>query len=220
MTALNFVVTGARPDPSALAPTLRVTLGISGAPDQRVQSILLRCQIRIEPARRRYDEDEQARLVDVFGAPHRWSDTLNPFVLTHVTMPVRGFTGGTEVQMPVELSYDLEVAAGKYLHALRDGEIPLLFLFSGTVWLRGPDGLGVEQIPWDREARYGLPVAVWTEVIDAHHPGTGWLRLRRDTIDALQEYKARHMLPTFDDVVVRLLADVELPVGPPPGTRS
>jgi hypothetical protein len=211
MSALTFAVTAARPDPSALAPTLWVDLGISGPPDQRVQSILLRCQIRIEPELRRYDADEQARLLDVFGEPHRWSETLNPFLLTHVTVPVRGFTGSTEVQMPVELSYDLEVAAGKYLHALREGEVPLLFLFSGTVWLQGPAGLSIEQIPWDREARYGLPVAVWTALIDAHYPGTGWVRLNRDTIDALQAYKARHMLPTFDDVVTRLLADAEIP---------
>jgi hypothetical protein len=78
VSALNFAVIGARPDPSALAPTLRVTLRITTAPQQQVQSILLRCQIRIEPERRRYDADEQARLLDVFGEPARWRDTLKP----------------------------------------------------------------------------------------------------------------------------------------------
>ena len=209
MSALDFAVTGARPDPSALAPTLKVGLRITAAPDQQVQSVLLRCQIRIEPERRRYDDDEQARLLDVFGEPHRWSETLTPFLLTHVTVPVGSFTGTTEIQMPVEVSYDLEVAAGKYLHALRDGEAPLVFLFSGTVFHRGPQGLSIEQIPWDREARYGLPVAVWTALIDGHYPGTGWLRLNRDTIDALQVYKAHHGLATWDDVVAHLLADVQ-----------
>ena len=209
MSALDFAVTGARPDPSALAPTLKVGLRITAAPDQQVQSVLLRCQIRIEPERRRYDDDEQARLLDVFGEPHRWSQTLTPFLLTHVTVPVGSFTGTTEIQMPVEVSYDLEVAAGKYLHALRDGEAPLVFLFSGTVFHRGPQGLSIEQIPWDREARYGLPVAVWTALIDGHYPGTGWLRLNRDTIDALQVYKAHQGLATWDDVVAHLLADVQ-----------
>jgi hypothetical protein len=209
MSALDFAVTGARPDPSALAPTLKVGLRITAAPDQQVQSVLLRCQIRIEPERRRYDDDEQARQLDVFGEPHRWSQTLTPFLLTHVTVPVGSFTGTTEIQMPVEVSYDLEVAAGKYLHALRDGEAPLVFLFSGTVFHRGPQGLSIEQIPWDREARYGLPVAVWTALIDGHYPGTGWLRLNRDTIDALQVYEAHHGLATWDDVVAHLLADVQ-----------
>ncbi|CAN5857107.1 DUF6084 family protein [soil metagenome] len=207
MSALAFAVTGARPDPSAVAPTLRFGLDIAVAPDQQVQSVLLRCQIRIEPAQRQYSDGEQARLVEVFGAPHRWSETLKPFLLTHVTLPVAGFTGSTEVALPAELSYDLEVGAGKYLHALREGAVPLLFLFSGTVFNRTPEGMQIEQIPWDREAQYDLPVSTWTAAMDAHYPGTGWLRLQRDTIDALQAYKARHALPTWDAALSHLLDD-------------
>lgn len=205
MSGLTFVVTGAEPDRTALAPTLQVTLAIDGDTERRVQSILLRCQIRIEPELRTYEPDEQAHLLDVFGEPERWSDTLTPFLLTHVTMPIGGFTGSTSVRMPVELSYDLEVASGKYLHALRHGAVPLLLLFSGTVFHQGPAGLQVEQIGWDSEARYNLPVAVWTAVIDSHYPGTSWLRLQRDTIDDLQAYKARHALPTWDAAVTALL---------------
>lgn len=211
MSAVGFEVTGARADPSGAGPTVRVGLRIAVAPEQRVQSILLHCQVRIEPERRRYDHDERARLVDLFGEPHRWSETLKPFLLTHVTLPVRGFTGSTVVDLPVELSYDLEVGAGKYLHALRDGMVPLVLLFSGTVFNHAPGGVQVEQIPWDREAQYDLPVSVWTAAIDTHHPGTGWLRLQRDTIDALQAYKAARGLPTWDDTVSHLLRDVEAP---------
>ncbi len=207
MSGVTFAVTGARADPAAAGPTVRVGLRISAPPRRRVQSILLRCQVRIEPERRRYDEGEQSRLIDVFGAPHRWSETLRSFLLTHVTLPVRGFTGSTDVDLPLELSYDLEVGAGKYLHAVRDGVVPLVLLFSGTVFHDAPGGVQVEQIPWDREAQYDLPVAVWTAAIDAHYPGTGWLRLRRDTIDALMAYKARAALPTWDDVVADLLRD-------------
>jgi hypothetical protein len=220
VSALRFAVTGAPTAPSARAPTVRVGLRITTAPEQQVQSILLRCQIRIEPERRRYDAFEQARLLDVFGEPERWRDTLKPFLLTHVTVPVRGFTGSTEIELPVELSYDLEVAAGKYLHGLRDGEAPLVFLFSGTVFNRGPDGLQVEQIPWDREARYGLPVAVWKAAIDALFPGAGWLRLDRHTIDALQQYKARHALPTWDAAVTQLLHDTAVVTPGPPETLT
>lgn len=207
MSGLEFAVTGARPDPSAAAPTLELGLRITAAPGQHVQSILLRCQVRVEPQRRRYDPGEQARLVELFGAPHRWSETLQAFPLTHVTLPVRGFTGSTEVTLPVEVSYDLEVAAGKYLHALRDGAVPLLLLFSGTVFNRAPNGMQVEQIPWDREASFDLPVPVWVATLDTHFPGTGWVRLQRDTIDALQAYKAHHALATWDDAVTHLLAE-------------
>lgn len=205
MSGLGFEVVEARADPSAAAPTLRVGVGITAPPDRQVQSILLRCQIRIEPERRTYDTATQARLVELFGQPHRWADTLRPFPLTHVTLPVRGFTGFCKTDMPVELSYDLEVAAGKYLHALRDGAVPLLFLFSGTVFHQTARGLQIEQIPWDREAQYDLPLETWTAAIDAHFPGTGWVRLQRDTIDLLHAYKTRRGLATWDGAVTALL---------------
>ena len=51
-----------------------------------------------------------------------------------------GFTGQHRVELPVPCTYDFEVAAAKYLHALDDGEIPLLFLFSGTVFAKGDGG--------------------------------------------------------------------------------
>ncbi|MGI8574337.1 MAG: DUF6084 family protein [Egibacteraceae bacterium] len=215
MSPLAFEVTGARVDQTALAPTLRFGLRID-APGRQIQSVLLRCQIRIEPERRAYDDSEEPHLLELFGEPHRWSETLQPFLLTHVTLPLAGFADGTDVDLPVELSYDLEVAAGKYLHALRGGEVPLLFLFSGSVFYRDGAGLQVEQIPWDLEARYRLPVSVWTALIDAHYPGTGWLRLDRDTIDALQDYKARHALPTWDAAVTRLLQDASVVMPGPP----
>ena len=205
MSGLAFEVVGARADPSAAAPTLRVGIRVAAPADRQVQSILLRCQIRIEPERRTYDAATQARLVELFGDPHRWADTLRPFPLAHVTLPVRGFTGEHEIDMPVELSYDLEVAVGKYLHALRDGTVPLLLLFSGTVFHQTARGLQVEQIPWDREAQHDLPVAVWRAAIDTHFPGTGWVRLQRDTIDRLHEYKTRHGLATWDEAMTALL---------------
>jgi hypothetical protein len=209
MSGLAFEITGARPDPQSLTPVLHFALRIAVDDGVVVQSAQLRCQIRIEPDRRRYDDREQALVADLFGDPQRWSDTLKPFLLTHVTLPVRGFAGSTEVDLPVEFSYDLEVAAGKYLHALRDGEVPLLFLFSGTLFLKTPQGLQVQQVPWDLEARYRLPVAVWDELMELHFPGTGWLRLRRETLDALQVYKTRNALATWDDVIRFLMSEHE-----------
>jgi hypothetical protein len=209
MSTLSFEAIGARPDRMALTPTLHLVVAISVAEDLEVQSILLRCQVRIEPDRRRYDAEDQHRLHDLFGEPERWGATLQAFPLAHVTLPVGGFTSDREIELPLELSYDLEVAAGKYLHALRDGEVPLLLLFSGTMFLRHGTGVRIEQIPWDREARYRLPVATWQELMDLHYPGTGWLRLRRETIDALQAYKTRHGLPTWDDTLTALVTERE-----------
>ncbi len=210
MNELEFTVTGATPSTAALVPTIVFDLRVTAPPDRAVQSMLLRCQIRVEPEQRPYSDEEQAALVGLFGEPRRWADTLRAFPLTHVTLPVRGFSGSTDVAMPVELSYDMEVAAGQYLHALRDGVAPLLFLFSGSVFLRGPDGVQVEQIPWDREARHALPVDVWRDVMDQHFPDSGWLRLRRDTLDALLAHRNRHALLGWDETVSHLLAQQEV----------
>lgn len=206
---LDFSVTGASAMPAALVPTIAFDLHVTAPPEQEVQSILLRCQVRVEPDRRRYDEQEQQALLGLFGEPHRYADTLQAFPLTHVTLPVRGFTGGTDVTLPVELSYDMEVATGQYLHALRDGVVPLVLLFSGSVFVRSGDGIRVEQIPWDREARHGLPVGVWREAMGRHFPDSGWLRLDRDTIDALVAHRNRHALLGWDETIAHLLAERE-----------
>jgi len=128
--------------------------------------------------------------------------------LTYVTQMVPGFSGSVEVDLPVPCSYDLEVATGKYFAGLEEGNVPLLLLFSGTVFSKGDTGFSVQQVPWDKEERYPLPVAVWREMMDLHFPGSGWLRLPTDTLDALGRFKSRHTLLSFDDAVQRLLKEV------------
>ena len=60
MFDLSFQVEGAEPERAAAAPLLRFRLGISerpalGVPPTPIQAVALNCQLRIEPARRRYD---------------------------------------------------------------------------------------------------------------------------------------------------------------------
>jgi len=112
----------------------------------------------------------------------------------------------TEVELPVPCTYDLEVASARYLQGLDDGTIPLLLLFSGTVFVATEQGFSVELVPWSAEASYRMPVAVWRELVDAHFPGSAWLRCSRETLDALSAYKARHALPTWDATLAELLA--------------
>jgi len=205
VSAIDFAVTDVQPKRHAAVPTLAATLHASVPAGEIVHSIALRCQLRIEPQRRRYAADEQAHLVDLFGETPRWGDTLKPFLWTHVTAMVPGFTRETDVELLIPCSYDFEVAASKYFHALGDGDVPLLFLFSGTVFAQGDGGLRVTQISWDREARWRLPVRLWRELMDLYFPNSGWLRLGRDTLDGLVRYKARHALPSWDDVIAALL---------------
>ena len=204
---LRFACTGARPEPFAAGPSLLFDLRIADDSGRRVHSVALRTQFRIEPRNRKYAPEEQARLVDLFGEPARWGETLNPLQLATVATMVPGFTGSTTVPLVVPLTYDLDIAATKYLHGLDGGDVPVLLLFSGTVFTGAPDRVQVELVPWHEEATFRLPVAVWRAAMDAHFPDAGWVRLRRDTLEALRAYRSERVLPTWDDTVERLLKE-------------
>jgi Family of unknown function (DUF6084) len=224
MAELAFGCTAAQSARYAATPTLTFTLQITEATGVPIHAIALRCQIRIEPHRRRYSADEARRLNDLFGDPSRWAETVKPIQLANVTAMVTGFTSLTEIELPVPVTYDLEVASGRYLQGLDDGTIPLLLLFSGTVFVANEDSYSVELIPWSSEASYRMPVSVWQDVVNDHFPGSGWLRCSRETLDALSAYKAEHALPTWDATLSALLAaanPADRPaVTPAPGTAT
>lgn len=205
---LSFVVLGAAAERHAAAPTLNFALGIERDGGGPVRSILLDTQIQIAARRRPYGESEQSTLVELFGTPERWGTTLRTLLWTRTTLVVPPFSDATEIEVPVACSYDLQVSASGYLSALRDGEVPLEFLFSGSVFYSGSGGmLQTARISWDREAEYRLPVSVWREAMDRHFPGAAWLRLGRPAFDGLRAYKAEHGLHTLEDAVQRLLGE-------------
>jgi uncharacterized protein DUF6084 len=203
----RFACVDARPEPHAAGPTVLLDLRITVEPGQRVHSMALRTQIRIEPRRRRYSPSEADRLVDLFGELPRWAETLQPLQLCTVSTMVPGFVGQTTTELAVPLSYDIDVAATRYLHGLEDGEVPLLLLFSGTVFYAGSTGVQVGLVSWSEEASYRLPVAVWRAAMDQHFPGSAWLRVRRETLDALLAYRSEQAIASWDDTVARLLKD-------------
>jgi Family of unknown function (DUF6084) len=209
MTDLGFTVLGARAEPYAAAPTLVFRLRLTESTGERIHAIALRCQIQIEPRQRHYTGSEEERLLELFGEPRRWGETLKTVLWTHASIMVPGFTGSLEIDLPVACTYDFEVTAAKYFHALDGGEIPLLLLFNGTVFTRGQTGFSVEPVPWEKEAAYRLPVRVWRELMDQYFPGGAWIRLRRESFDALHLFKARRALPTWDDAVESLLREAE-----------
>jgi hypothetical protein len=207
MPDLSFEVVGAEAPAFAAVPTLVFKLRIVNEhEDERIHSISLRCQIQIAVTRRRYSAQAQARLLEVFGEPKRWGETLRSLLWTHVSSVVTQFSGNTIVDLPVPCTYDFEVVSTKYFNALEEGDIPLTFLFSGTIFYEGETGnLQVGQIPWSKEASFRLPVALWQEMIERYYPNTAWIRLHKDVFDQLYRYKAIHGLPTWDETVVRLL---------------
>jgi hypothetical protein len=206
MTDLVFDCTGARPDRYAVTPAMSFLLRISETSGERVEAIALRCQIRIEPARRRYTPAEAERLGDLFGETERWAETLRPVQFTQVAVMVPRFTGSTEIELPVPLSYDMEIGATRYFAGLDGGEVPLLLLFSGTLFTMSGGRIQAGQVPWSKEASCRLPVSVWREAMDAHFPNSAWIRMSRPVMDELLRYKSRRALPTWDATIESLLA--------------
>jgi hypothetical protein len=207
MAVLEFDVVGAYPDVEAAAPTITLRLRIGESSGVPVHAMALRTQIRIEPLRRRYDDTEAEALGDLFGERSRWGSTLKPLQLAFANQVVPGFTGTTEIGISLACSYDFDVAAHKYLYALNAGEVPLLLLFSGTVFTSGDNGFTVTPVAWDNEARFRLPVDVWRATMQMHFPGSAWLRLRSDVFDALHRYRIREQLLDWDEAVTRLLKE-------------
>jgi hypothetical protein len=206
MSEYRFTVLDVTAEPYAVAPQLTARLRIEETTGQRVHAIALRCQVRIEPQRRRYDDGEQHALLGLFGERERWVDTLRPFLWMQCNTTVQGFTGRTEADLALPCTYDLDVIGSRYLHALDAGDVPIELLFSGTVFTRGDTGFGVEQIPWSCEAQYRLPVGVWREMISSYFPNTGWLRVDSDVLTRLADYRARHGLTSWEETLQRLLA--------------
>ncbi|HEX4726079.1 MAG TPA: DUF6084 family protein [Pseudonocardiaceae bacterium] len=205
MTELVFDCAGARAERYAVAPTLTLNLRIRETSGVPVDAIALRVQIRILPHLRRYTDDEASRLVELFGDQSRWGDTLKPMQFAMLTAMVPGFTGSVDVDLPVPCTYDLEIAHTKYFNALDTGEIPLLLLFSGTVFTTHDGRMRVYQVPWSKETTYRLPVTVWRAMMDLHFPDSAWLTVRRETLDALQRFKSANALPTWDGAIMALL---------------
>jgi hypothetical protein len=212
---LNFQIEGAEPIPFAVAPLLAFKLKLTnGDPGEMIQSVALRCQIQIEVTRRKYEPGEQERLIDLFGKPERWSRTLRPMLWTHASVTVPPFQGGTIVDLQVPCTFDFNVAATKYFAGLDDGEVPLNLMFSGSIFYESDTrGLQVEQIPWDRETRYRLPVRIWKSMMEIYYPNTAWLCLRRDVFDRLSQYKMQQGIPTWEQTLERLIPEpVQSPV--------
>jgi hypothetical protein len=215
MADLVFGCTSARAERYTATPTLSFALTITESSGVPVHAIALRCQIRIEPHRRRYSAAEARRLHDLFGDTSRWADTVKPIQLAIVTTMVPAFSALTEIDLQLPCTYDLEVASARYLQALDDGTIPLLLLFSGTIFVAEGSGFAVELVPWSAEASFRMPVSVWQDLVNLHFPGSAWLRCSRETLDELSAFKSRRALPTWDATLAALLAEAGGAVDPP-----
>ena len=211
MPDLTFSVEGAEAVDYAVAPLLALKLRVENADrEEQVHAVILDCQVRIEAARRRYAESERDGLLELFGEPSRWAQTLRSLLWTNVSVNVPPFRGEVLVDLQVPCTYDFTLQVTKFFDSLAGGEVPLTLLFSGSVFFAGEDGrLQVSRVSWTQEAAYRLPVVVWKDVMDRYYPNTAWLNLRKDVFDRLAAYKRRRGLPTWEQAVESLLLGAE-----------
>jgi len=206
MPELQFRVDGAGVVPHAASPLLALQLEVSNTDGDLIHSIVLRCQIQIETTRRQYTPEDQRQLLDLFGEPQRWSRTLRSTLWTHAQLVVPSFSERIITDMHVPCTFDFNVAATKYFAALQDGDIPLLLMFSGTVFYEGPSrAMQVAPISWDKETRFRLPVKVWRDMMETYYPNSAWLCLRKDVFNRLLEFKTLHGIPTWEEALERLM---------------
>lgn len=210
MPSLEFQLESARALTHAATPTIVFKLRLTNLqPIEPIQSVMLQTQIQIETLRRKYTEDEKRKLKDLFGEPERWNATLRTTYWTNIYLNTPGFVEVTTIDLQVPCSFDFNIAATKYFAGLEDGEIPLSFLFSGTVFYSTDHGVQISQISWSKESKFRLPVSVWQDMMNHYYPNGAWLRLRRDVFDRLLQYKVDQGIPNWERVIDNLLVAIE-----------
>lgn len=210
MPELDFSVDGAFFDRCAATPLIRLRLRVRcSTADASIRNLMLQCQVRIDPLQRRHAAAEQAALVELFGQPDRWSRSLHSLLWAQTTLLVPAFDADCSVELPLPCSFDFNLAASKYCHGLASGEIPLLLLFSGTIFFDNGAGLQIAQIPWTREARYRLPVALWQQLMAHHYPEGTWLRLSQPLFERLRQAQLRSGCIDPEQLLERLLDAAE-----------
>ncbi|MFW6058587.1 MAG: DUF6084 family protein [Phycisphaeraceae bacterium] len=216
MPDLSFQVQSAEPVRHAVTPTLALKLRIENAEaQQRIHTVPLQCQVRIETARRSYSAPEQSRLFDLFGEPDQWGRSLSAMLWTQTSVMVPAFIGGTTVDLPIPCTYDFNIAATRYFDSLETGDVPLCLLFSGTIFYQGQDGaLQVEQVSWEKQAQFRLPVRAWKDLMQRYYPDCAWICLRKDIHDRLRQYRSQCGLPTWEEALHRLLEGADERVTP------
>lgn len=204
---LDLAVLGAQAENYAAVPTILFKLKLTDDSGEPVHAVALRIQIRIEPQRRTYTDVDQGRLYELFDEPKRWGETLKPLSWCHTQLMVTRFEESTEVDLAMPCSYDFEVVGNKYLHSVRDGDIPLQFLFSGSIFTKGETGFAAQPVGWNKDVSFMMPAKVWQDVMDMYFPNSGWMKVRRDVMDRLIQYKTRQAMPSWEQAFETLLKE-------------
>lgn len=209
MHEVHIQVTGVEAAARSLTPLFHFQLRIEVSPGtDRIQALLLNAQVQLECPQRSYTSVEKEKLLELFGTPDQWGQTLRNRLWTHANTTVGAFIGSTQANLPVPCTYDLNVGTAKYFHALEGGEVSLLFLFSGSLFYVTPEGrLQVEPISWNTECVYRLPVQAWRDLMERHYPNSAWLCLSSEMLERLCAFKRQHALSDWEQTMELLLKE-------------
>ena len=69
----------------------------------------------------------------------------------------------------------------------------------------------VTQVPWEKECRFRLPVSTWREAMDQHFRNSAWIRISRESFDALDRFRTGRGLMTWDQTLDALCAAAAAP---------
>lgn len=207
MPDLTIAVESAAPVAFSAAPTIAFKLRVANRdPEESIYNVVLRAQIQIEVTRRPYSAPERQRLRDLFGEPERWGQTLHNLLWANASAFIPQFHGVTAAELQVPCTFDLSIAATKYFDGLSEGDIPLCFLFSGTVFYADASGdLQAAPVSWDKEAKFRLPLELWKQMMEVFYPNSAWLCLRRDIFDELNRFKVERGFPTWERTLETML---------------
>lgn len=205
MSGLRFAVTSAEPKRNAASPAIVFALDVQT--DEPVEALVLRVQLNIEPQWRAYEPSEKPLLSDLFGEPERWGTTLRSFAWADVSLTVPGFDTATRARVSIPCTYDFDVTATRFFHALGGGEIPLRFLFSGAIFKNAPApaAFSTERIPWSSECAYRLPLGVWHAAMRECYGDDALVRVSRETLDALHRLRSLSGATTWDALLQRMM---------------
>jgi hypothetical protein len=195
--------------PHTAAPTLSFTLRAKDTTGLEVYTVALTTQVHLEASSRPHDAETREALQDVFGEPERWNDTARSVIWAKRDLLVPSFTGSTTFELQLPCDTDLELATTRYLEAVPDGEAPLAFHFSGSIFYRGAhDRMQLTMVPWHSTAQFRLPLATWRKAVGDRG---GLVRVSDETFDALKRYRLERGLPSLGAAVSELVEGERVP---------
>jgi hypothetical protein len=198
---LSFAVDNVCPVIHAAVPLLSFKIRIVNADLETVQTAVLDCRIEVEAPPEPLPKFTQDRLQELFGEPSGWAESTHPMPWARANAVVGPFDGSSRCELQVPCSFDFNVAATKYFYGLETSSAPLQFEFTGTCFT----DRSAAPIAPSRRARFVLPMSVWSELMDTYYPDSTWLRLPRRVFQRMSQYKIENRIPTWEDVLERLL---------------